>query len=216
MSVPGVRSPLPPSKPKLLDQVRQTIRRKHYSIRTEEAYVDWIKRYIFFHKKRHPAEMSEREIEQFLNHLAVQKQVAASTQNQALSALIFLYREVLGKEIGWMENLERAKQPERLPIVLTETEAHHVLAHLEGRNWLMASLLYSAGLRLMDFHPIRAARLGTPGASGCASKMLTLNTIKSRCAMARDRKTGSQCCRSRPLSYSSTNLTRPGFSTGTI
>jgi integrase len=176
MSVPGVRSPLPSSKPKLLDQVRQTIRRKHYSIRTEEAYVDWIKRYIFFHKKRHPAEMSERE--QFLNHLAVQKEVAASTQNQALSALIFLYREVLGKEIGWMENLERAKRPERLPIVLTETEVRNVLAHLEGRNWLMAALLYGCGLRLMDFHPIRAARLGTPSASGCASKMSTLNTGK--------------------------------------
>ncbi len=150
MSVPGVRSPLPPSKPKLLDQVRQTIRRKHYSIRTEEAYVDWITRYILFHKKRHPAEMTEREIEQFLNHLAVQKEVAASTQNQALSALIFLYREVLGKEIGWMENLERAKRPERLPIVLTETEVLNVLARLEGRNWLMASLLYGAGLRLME------------------------------------------------------------------
>ena len=150
MSVPGMRSPLPAGKPKLLDQVRETIRRKHYSIRTEEAYVDWITRYIFFHKKRHPAEMSEREIEQFLNHLAVQKQVAASTQNQALSALIFLYREVLRKEIGWMENLERAKRPERLPIVLTETEVRNVLAHLEGRNWLMASLLYGAGLRLME------------------------------------------------------------------
>jgi integron integrase len=150
MSVPGTRSPLPASEPKLLDQVREAIRRKHYSIRTAEAYVDWITRYIFFHKKRHPAEMSEREIEQFLNHLAVQKQVAASTQNQALSALIFLYREVLGKEIGWMENLERAKRPERLPIVLTETEVRHVLAHLEGRNWLMAALLYGAGLRLME------------------------------------------------------------------
>jgi integron integrase len=138
------------AKPRLLDQVRETIRRKHYSIRTEEAYVDWIKRYIFFHQKRHPAEMNEREIEQFLNHLAVRKEVAASTQNQALSALVFLYREVLGKEIGWMDNLERAKLPQRLPVVLTETEVSHVLAHLEGRNWLMASLLYGAGLRLME------------------------------------------------------------------
>ena len=138
------------AKPKLLDQVRTSIRRKHYSIRTEEAYVDWIKRYIFFHQKRHPAEMSAPEIEQFLNYLAVQQKVAASTQNQALSALVFLYREVLGKEIGVMENLERAKQPQRLPVVLTETEVRHVLAHLEGRNWLMASLLYGAGLRLME------------------------------------------------------------------
>ena len=103
------------AKPKLLDQVRTAIRRKHYSIRTEQAYVDWIKRYIFFHHKRHPLEMGGPEIEQFLNHLAVVGKVAASTQNQALSALVFLYREVLGKEIGVMENLERAKQPQRLP-----------------------------------------------------------------------------------------------------
>jgi integron integrase len=145
-----MRQSVPAPKPKLLDQVRETIRRKHYSIRTEQAYIDWVKRFIFFHHKRHPAEMAEREVEQFLNHLAVQKKVAASTQNQALSALVFLYREVLDKEIGWMDNLERAKQPQRLPVVLTETEVRHVLAHLEGRNWLMASLLYGAGLRLME------------------------------------------------------------------
>lgn len=150
MSISGIRPPLPPGKPKLLTLVRETIRRKHYSIRTEETYVDWIKRYIFFHKKRHPADMNEREIEQFLNYLAVQREVAASTQNQALSALIFLYREVLDKEIGWMDQLERAKRPERLPLVLTETEARNVLAQLDGRNWLMASLLYGAGLRLME------------------------------------------------------------------
>ena len=137
-------------KPKLLDQVRTTIRRKHYSIRTEEAYVDWIKRYILCHQKRHPQEMGEREVEQFLNHLAVEKQVAAATQNQALSALVFLYREVLNKEIGWMDKLERAKRPERLPVVLTEAEMRAILAQLEGRNWLMASLLYGAGLRLME------------------------------------------------------------------
>lgn len=150
MPVVQMRPSAPTQKPKLIDQVRETIRRKHYSIRTEEAYVDWIKRFIFFHNKRHPAEMGEGEIEQFLNHLAVQKKVAASTQNQALSAIVFLYREVLDKEIGWMDNLERAKQPERLPVVLTETEVRHILAHLEGRNWLMASLLYGAGLRLME------------------------------------------------------------------
>jgi len=136
--------------PKLLDQVRETIRRKHYSIRTEAAYVDWIKRYIFFHNKNHPAEMGAKEIEQFLNHLAVQKHVAASTQNQALSALVFLYREVLKKDFEWMDNLERAKKPERLPVVLTEDELRHVLAHLDGRNWLMASLVYGSGMRLME------------------------------------------------------------------
>ncbi len=137
-------------KPKLLDQVRAKIRLKHYSIRTEQCYVDWIKRYIFFHGKRHPLEMAEHEIEQFLNDLAVEKKVSASTQNQALSAVVFLYREVLNKEIGWMDNLERAKQPQRLPVVLTETEVRNVLAQLDGRNWLMASLLYGAGLRLME------------------------------------------------------------------
>ncbi len=138
------------TKPKLLDQVRTTIRRKHYSIRTEDAYVDWIKRYIFFHNKRHPSEMGAPEMEQFLNHLAVEKNVAASTQNQALSALVFLYREVLKQDFEWMENLERAKKPEHLPVVMTETEVRHVLAHLDGRHWLMASLLYGSGLRLME------------------------------------------------------------------
>ncbi|HVS82783.1 MAG TPA: integron integrase [Pyrinomonadaceae bacterium] len=137
-------------KPKLLDEVRTTIRRKHYSIRTEDAYVDWIKRYIFFHQKRHPSEMGAKEMEQFLNHLAVERKVAASTQNQALSALVFLYREVLKKDFEWMENLERAKKPDRLPVVMTEGEVRHTLAHLDGRNWLMAALLYGAGLRLME------------------------------------------------------------------
>lgn len=137
-------------KPKLLDEVRQTIRRKHYSLRTETAYVDWIKRYIFFHHKRHPAEMGAREMEMFLNHLAVEKKVAASTQNQALSALVFLYREVLRQEFDWMSNLERAKRPARVPVVLTEAEVKRLLAHLDGQNWLMASLLYGSGLRLME------------------------------------------------------------------
>jgi integron integrase len=137
-------------KPKLLDQVRETIRRKHYSLRTEDAYIDWIKRYILFNRKQHPKTMGAREMEQFLNYLAVDKKVAASTQNQALSALVFLYREVLRQEFDWMENLERAKRPARLPIVLTEAEVRQVLAHLDGRNWLMAGLLYGAGLRLME------------------------------------------------------------------
>jgi integron integrase len=137
-------------KMRLLDSVRETIRRKHYSLRTESTYIDWIKRYILFHRKRHPAEMGAPEMEQFLNYLAVQKKVAASTQNQALSALVFLYREVLRKDFEWMENLERAKRPARLPIVLTEIEVHTVLAQLDGQLWLMASLLYGAGLRLME------------------------------------------------------------------
>lgn len=137
-------------KVRLLDQVRETIRRKHYSLRTEATYIDWIKRYIFFHQKRHPEEMGAPEMEQFLNYLAVKRQVAASTQNQALSALVFLYREVLHKDFEWMEKLERAKKPARLPVVLTELEVRKLMANLDGRNWLMASLLYGAGLRLME------------------------------------------------------------------
>ncbi len=151
MSPGRILTPASPApKTKLLDQVRETIRRKHYSLRTESTYIDWIKRYIFFHGKRHPAEMGAPELEQFLNHLAVDKKVAAATQNQALSALVFLYHEVLRKDFEWLDNLERAKKPARLPVVLTEAEVRQVLAHLDGRNWLMASLLYGAGLRLME------------------------------------------------------------------
>jgi integron integrase len=137
-------------KPKLLDQVRTTIRLKHYSIRTEQAYVDWIKRFILFHQKRHPAAMGPEEVRAFLSHLATVQQVAASTQRQALSAIIFLYREILGREMGWIDNIERAKQPERLPVVYSRAEARSVLAHLDGQHWLMASLLYGTGLRLME------------------------------------------------------------------
>ncbi|MBI5918385.1 MAG: integron integrase [Nitrosomonadales bacterium] len=136
--------------PKLLDQVRGKIRLKHYSIRTEQAYVDWIKRYIFFHDKRHPQEMGAREVEAFLTHLAVAGRVAASTQNQAKSALLFLYREVLGVELAWLDNVEQAKAPKRLPVVLTREEVQAVLARLEGTHWLIASLLYGAGLRIME------------------------------------------------------------------
>jgi integron integrase len=157
----ALESNLRPDNPKvrLLDQVRETIRRKHYSLRTEGTYVDWIKRYIFFHRKRHPIEMGAPEMEQFLNYLAVEQQVAAATQNQALSALVFLYREVLHKDFDWMENLERARKPARLPVVLTEVEVRQVMAHLDGRNWLMASLLYGAGLRLMECVRLRVKDL---------------------------------------------------------
>ena len=137
-------------KPKLLDQVRNTIRLKHYSIRTERAYVDWIRRFILFHHKRHPTVMGAPEVRAFLSHLAVERHVAASTQRQALSALIFLYREVLNQDFGWLEDMERAKKPERLPVVFSRSEVRAVLAHLDGQRWLMASLLYGAGLRLME------------------------------------------------------------------
>jgi integron integrase len=137
-------------KPKLLDQVRNTIRLKHYSIRTERAYMDWIRRFILFHHKQHPTVMGAPEVRAFLSHLAVERHVAASTQHQALSALIFLYREVLNQDLGWLEDMERAKRPERLPVVFSRSEVRAVLAHLDGQRWLMASLLYGAGLRLME------------------------------------------------------------------
>lgn len=137
-------------KPKLLDQVRENIRLKYYSIRTEQAYLDWIRRYILFHGKQHPAEMDAAAVEAFLTHLAVERNVAASTQNQALSALLFLYKDVLGQNLGWLDNMERAKKPARLPVVLTKTEVQSVLSRLDGSNWLMATLLYGAGMRLME------------------------------------------------------------------
>lgn len=140
----------PGQKPRLLDQVRAAIGVLHYSRRTEQAYVHWIKRFIFFHGKRHPAEMGEVEIRAFLSHLAVERQVAASTQNQALSALLFLYKAVLRRELTWIDGIERAKRPVYLPTVLTPAEAHAVLAQLEGTKRLMASLLYGAGLRLLE------------------------------------------------------------------
>ncbi|HVS27665.1 MAG TPA: integron integrase [Burkholderiales bacterium] len=137
-------------RPRLLDQMRSAIRVRHYSRRTEQAYVHWTKRFIYFHNKRHPATMGEREVTEFLNHLAVQRQVAASTQNQALCAVLFLYKEVLGKELQWLDNLQRAKQPARLPVVFTSAEVKAVLAQLDGTKWLMASLLYGCGLRLSE------------------------------------------------------------------
>jgi integron integrase len=139
-----------PAQPKLLDQVRDRIRVKHYSIRTERAYLDWIKRFIYFHGKRHPKDMGAPEVEAFLTHLAVAGNVASATQTQALSALLFLYKEVLGLDLPWMDGITRAKKPQRLPTVLTEEEARRVLGHLDGVTWLMASLLYGTGMRLME------------------------------------------------------------------
>lgn len=139
-----------PSSPKLLDQVRGKIRLKHYSIRTEQAYVDWIKRFILHNGKKHPNELGAEEVEAFLTHLAVQGRVAASTQNQAKSALLFLYREVLGDELPWLDNVEQAKAPKRLPVVLTREEVQKVLSQLEGQHRLAAGLLYGAGLRILE------------------------------------------------------------------
>src|SRR6266699_2863054 len=139
-----------PRNPKLLDRVRDVLRRRHYSFRTERTYTDWIKRFIIYHGKRHPKEMAEAEVGEFLTHLAREGKVAASTQNQALSALLFLYKEVLQQEIGWLEGVERAKKPARLPLVLTRDEVGKILDHLHGTHRLMVELLYGSGLRLME------------------------------------------------------------------
>lgn len=136
--------------PKLLDQVRDLIRTKHYSIRTENQYLQWIRRFILFHGKRHPRDMGAPEVEAFLSHLAVSRDVAASTQNQALSALLFLYHEVLGIDLPWLDNVTRAKRPQRLPVVLSRDEVRAVLDRMSGVYGLMASLLYGTGMRLME------------------------------------------------------------------
>lgn len=134
----------------LLDQVRDQIRTLHYSIRTEEAYINWVRQFILFHKKRHPSQMGAGEISRFLSYLARERNISASTQNQALSALLFLYRQVLDKPIDWVDDVERAKKAQRLPVVFTKEEAKAVLNHLRSDMWLMASLLYGSGLRLME------------------------------------------------------------------
>ena len=136
--------------PRLLDEVRARIRRLGLARRTEEAYVGWIRRFILANGKRHPREMGGREVEGFLTLLATEGRVAASTQNQALAALLFLYREVLVLDLPWMENIQRAKRPERLPVVLTRGEVGDVLGGLSGVPWLVASLLYGSGLRLLE------------------------------------------------------------------
>jgi site-specific recombinase XerD len=120
------------TQPRLLDRVRDRLRYKHYSLRTEQAYIHWIKRFIYFHGKRHPEQMNGPEVEAFLTHLATKEKVAAATQNQALSALLFLYKEVIGKELPWLDGVVRPKRPARLPVVLTENEVRALLVRLEG------------------------------------------------------------------------------------
>lgn len=139
-----------PDSPKFLDQVRNLIRLKHYSIRTEEAYTGWIKRYILFHNKRHPKDMGEKEIREFLTDLAVNGRVAASTQNQAFNALLFLYRDVLKQEFEDLGNVMRAKKPRKLPVVFSKEEIRKILNQLEDRSWLMGQIMYGAGLRVME------------------------------------------------------------------
>lgn len=155
MSYDGEQPPVsggvaPERQPRLLDQVRGRLRLKHYSLRTEQAYIYWIGRYIRAWLPRHPRDLDGAAVEAFLTGLATRDRVAASTQNQALSALLFLYREVLGVELAWMENVVRAKRPQRLPVVLSRAQVGRLLERLAGREALMAGLLYGSGLRLME------------------------------------------------------------------
>ena len=137
-------------KPRLFDRVRQIIQALHYSPRTEKTYIGWIKRFIFFHGKRHPIEMGEKEINEFLSFLAIKKNVTASTQNQALCAIVFLYRHVLNRDIGLLDGLIRAKRPGRLPVVLTKAEVRKIISHLSGIKKMIVMIMYGSGLRLME------------------------------------------------------------------
>ena len=145
-----INTPAESQPPKLLEQVVTRMRVKHYSLRTEKSYVNWIKRYIWHHGKRHPKDLGAAEVEAFLSHLAVTRNVSASTQNQAKSALLFLYKEVLGVQLPWLDNVTQAKAPKRLPVVLTKDEVQALLNRLDGTMWLLVSLLYGSGLRLME------------------------------------------------------------------
>ena len=150
------RSPQPAAaKPRLLDQVREAIRTRHFSPSTESAYVGWIRRFILYHNKKHPSEMGEEEIGHFLSSLAIHDRVSSSTQNQAFNAILFLYREILGKEINIVQGVVRAKRPIRVPVVLTREEVKAVIGLLHGIDWLMGMLLYGSGLRLMECSRLR-------------------------------------------------------------
>jgi integrase len=149
------RSSVSQRSPKLLDAVRNEIRLRHYSIRTEHAYVDWIKRYIEFHGMRHPREMGASEVTRFLTHLATHDNVAANTQNQALCALVFLYRHVLKKDIGEFSDVVRAKRPQREPTVMSLDEVERVIGCMSGTHKLMALLMYGTGMRIIEVIRLR-------------------------------------------------------------
>lgn len=150
-------TPLQSSQPKLFPSIIERLNSLQYSKRTEEAYIQWIKRFITFHEKRHPRDMGIQEIETYLNHLATAKKISASTQSQAKSALLFLYKEVLERELPAMENLTKVKADKRLPVVLTKYEIQAILSRLDGTMWLMVSLLYGSGLRVMECLRLRIA-----------------------------------------------------------
>jgi len=145
-----MRDPVPPKPPKLLERMREALRVHHYAYRTEQSYLDWARRYILFHGKRHPADLGAGEIGAFLTHLAAERHVSASTQNQAKAALLFLYRRVLGIELPWLDEVVQAKVNKRLPVVLTPREVRALVDELNGAMWLIVSLLYGTGMRLME------------------------------------------------------------------
>jgi integron integrase len=156
MSIP---EPLGPRKSKFLEEVRRAMRLRHYSLRTEQTYLDWIRQFILFHGKRHPNDLGEVEISAFLTHLAADRNVAASTQNQALSALLFLYQQFFQRKLGFLDDVERAKRPAKLPVVLTSEEAQAIIGQVPGSYRLMANLLYGSGLRLMECVRLRVKDL---------------------------------------------------------
>ncbi|WP_323539598.1 integron integrase [Xanthomonas campestris] len=184
--------------PKLLDQVRGRLRLRHYSLRTEQAYVGWIRRFILANGKRHPAQMGQAEVEAFLTDLATRGQVSAGTQNQALAALLFLYREILGLELPWMENLVRAKRPRRIPVVLSVEEVARLLTMLEGACRLMAGLLYGSGMRLLeclrlrikDVDMVRCEIVVRDGKGGKDRRVPLPRSLRGECSSA----SGRCCC----------------------
>jgi integron integrase len=147
---------------RLRDQIHAAMRASHYSHLTEKAYLQWIRRFILFNAKRHPAELGQHDVEAFLTHLAVARKVAPATQTQALNALLFLYRKVLGSELPWLENVVRAKKATRLPVVLSEAEVQAVLGELRGIHWLIGTLLYGSGLRLVECLRLRVKDIDVP------------------------------------------------------
>jgi integron integrase len=163
-------SPQPPpagagpagNRPRLLDELRRQVRLRHYSYRTEQAYVGWVRRYILYHRKRHPASMGAAEVEAFLSHLASVRNVASATQGQAMSAILFLYKAVLKVDLPWLENVVRPTRPRRLPVVLTQAEARSVIGNLQGVPWLVAGLLYGSGLRVLEALRLRVKDVDFP------------------------------------------------------
>ena len=153
--VPADPAPPSPRPPRLLEQLRQHIRTRHYSIRTERCYEQWVRRYIRFHGNRHPRDLGAEHVGAFLSSLANDRHVSASTQNQALAAVLFLYKGVLGIELPWLDGITRARRPRHLPVVLTRAEVHELLARMEGTHALMARLMYGTGLRLMECLALR-------------------------------------------------------------